>query len=772
MGIVRIIAFVLLPIFLSAQDWPRFELYQLVQGQDSGQFIVTDSDSNLVFSDLLKLRYSPDTALIFNGDTIAIKTEVSFPTFLAGLGITIEYNSDINQYYIESLAIEDSVFNNSFSDIPKGTPLYAVGGQGRDYWSVDVADASDPNKMPVIGIAEDVLPARDWGKLLIKGHITDVPTTGLDEGAEVYVAVGGGYTDEIPKGENVIIQRLGTVIKGNKNNGSGIINLGDPVTAPNLNPDRIFIGDVDSNVTRINLYTAIKDTASVLVSDSLTNYASRTELQDTALAIRADFPTGGGDVTTAQLADTALAIRGDIPSIPITLGTQTSGNYVATATTSGAGISGSATGEGSTFTVTSNATSSVVANTIALRNAGGALYANWFTGNNFYGLSEKAAKLDPGKTINTVLFDGTQNITIQAETYISLYDGFGIKDFTWSGNTLEYVEIDTANAELKTYILNNSAGGGDVTTAQLADTALAIRADFPSQSDTSLFAWKADSIKVTSSTTDTDFPLIFSSATTTGYTDPLINSNLTYNPSTTELILESSELIVDNDGTGFSGTFKQTGTNNVTYSDGSVTGINTYYNLSEEILNIGSVSDDAYIFNPNQSGNIYIGTNNSGAPLTAMSITDDRKVGINKSSPSYTLDVSGDINYTGSLKKNGTDVNLTNSFVMSIDLNSSNSQRIMIPSIYNGCTIDYANLVTSLTSWTGSIALDIGTVSGGSYSSSSLTSWSFTSGSGAQADENGSIGHTISTNYVVQGSYSTTSGTISKTVISFSIECN
>ena len=201
MGNIKIFFLLLVPFIAASQNYPRFELYQLVQGQDSGQFIVTDSDSNLVFSNLLKLRFSPDTALIFNGDTIAVKTDLSFPTFLAGLGITIEFDSDLNQYYIESLAIEDTVFNNSFVDIPKGTPVYAVGGQGRDYWSVDVADASDPNKMPVIGIAEDVLPARDWGKLLIKGHITNVPTTGLDEGAEVYVAVGGGYTDEIPKGE-------------------------------------------------------------------------------------------------------------------------------------------------------------------------------------------------------------------------------------------------------------------------------------------------------------------------------------------------------------------------------------------------------------------------------------------------------------------------------------------------------------------------------------------------------------------------------------------
>jgi len=326
------------------------------------------------------------------------------------------------------------------------------------------------------------------------------------------------------------------------------------------------------------------------MADSLTNYASRTELQDTALAIRSDIPT-----------------------LPITLGTQTDGNYVKEAYTSGYGITGGAIGEGSTFTVASNATTLNTPSTLVFRDASGNFKANIIEAN----------------------LAGIANQTSQ-----SLTAGYGLSaSGTFNGFVARTFEVDT----FKLATLN-----------AVQDTALAIRADFPSQSDTSLFAWKADSIEVTSSTTDTDFPLIFSSATTTGYTEPLINSNLTYNPSTTELILESSELIVDNDGTGFSGTFKQTGTNNVNYSDGSVTGINTYYNLSEEILNIGGFQDDAYIFNPNVDGNIYIGTNSGTNPSTAISITDDKKVGINKPTPSYTLDVSGDINFTGLIRKNST----------------------------------------------------------------------------------------------------------------------
>ena len=551
MGIVRIIAFVLLPIFLSAQDWPRFELYQLKQGIDSGQFVTTGVDSNLDFNSVLRFRFQ-DSTLLIGSDTVitdATIVPILLATIDAGLGI--EVNQVNGQIFIESLSIEDSIYNGSGSIIPKGTPLYAADTQG-NYWDVAPARADDPSKMPVVVIAGEEIGIGEVGLGLIKGHIKQVNTTELADGSEVYVGATGGYTSTKPTDEGVIIQRLGTVIKGETTNGSGIINLGDEG----------FWND----------YTSL-----------------------------------------SEFRDTVLAIRADIPILPITLGTQTSGDYVATATTYGDGISGSATGEGSTFTVTSNATTLNTPNTLVFRDASGNFKANIIEAN----------------------LAGTANQTSQ-----SLTAGYGLSaSGTFNGYIARTFSVDT----FKLATLN-----------AVQDTALAIRADFPSQSDTSLFAWKADSIKVTSSTTDTDFPLIFSSATTTGYTDPLINSNLTYNPSTTELILESSELIVDNDGTGFSGTFKQTGTNNVNYSDGSVTGINTYYNLSEEILNIAGFSDDAYIFNPNVDGNIYIGTNSGTNPSTAISITDDKKVGINKPTPSYTLDVSGDINFTGLIRKNAT----------------------------------------------------------------------------------------------------------------------
>jgi hypothetical protein len=467
----------LIPFISKAQsdpDWPRFELYQLVQGQDSGIFVITDSDSNLVFTDLLKMRFFPDTALIFNGDTIAVKTDLSFPTLVEGLGISIEYDQVLNQYYIESLSIEDTIHNGTASIINKGTPLYAAGIQG-NYWSVAPADASDANKMPVVIIAgEDINPGED-GLGLIKGHIKQVSTIGLASGSEVYVAAGGGYTSVKPKGENNIIQRLGTVIKGNTNNGSGIINLGDPQESGNLNTNNIFIGAADSTVTTINLYQTVKDTIAVLVMDSLLNYVSRVELGDTALAIRNLIPIQIGDsllnyATKVQLTDTALAIRNLIPiqigdslvnyatkvqltdtalairtSIPLIvsdtatalrtlINTKGTVSSVAATGSNGISVTGSPITTTGTLAITSNATTLNNANTIVLRDGSGNFKAGVIEG-DLAGIAR--------------------------EVQSNLTPGFGITPSdTYNGSIARTFNIDTANATLKSWVSANTASGG------------------------------------------------------------------------------------------------------------------------------------------------------------------------------------------------------------------------------------------------------------------------------------------------------------------------
>jgi len=83
--------------------------------------------------------------------------------------------------------------------------------------------------------------------------------------------------------------------------------------------------------------------------------------------------TFGGDLTGSMVVDGSkdVTFTATVAANSVALGTDTTGDYVSNGATSGFGISGSTTGEGQTFTVTANSTSSNTANTIVFRDGNG-----------------------------------------------------------------------------------------------------------------------------------------------------------------------------------------------------------------------------------------------------------------------------------------------------------------------------------------------------------------------------------------------------------------
>ena len=121
-----------------------------------------------------------------------------------------------------------------------------------------------------------------------------------------------------------------------------------------------------------------------------------------------------------------VSIAATIQANSVALGTDTTGNYVATGAVSGVGLSGSSASEGGTFTVASNATSANTASTIVARDGSGnftagAIAAN-LTGNvtgDVTGNASTATTLATGRTIGmtgdvvwtSASFDGSGNVT-------------------------------------------------------------------------------------------------------------------------------------------------------------------------------------------------------------------------------------------------------------------------------------------------------------------------------------------------------------------------
>lgn len=129
--------------------------------------------------------------------------------------------------------------------------------------------------------------------------------------------------------------------------------------------------------------------------------------------------TGNADTATAWETARTISLTGDVTgtatgvdgsgNISITttynndvvLGTDTSGNYIATGAVSGNGLSGSASAEGATFTVTSNATNSNTASTIVFRDASGNFSAGTITA-NLSGVATNATNATNADTVDTL----------------------------------------------------------------------------------------------------------------------------------------------------------------------------------------------------------------------------------------------------------------------------------------------------------------------------------------------------------------------------------
>ena len=259
-------------VSVSAQiEQPRIKFDQVIKDSTgSGRIVISSlTDSNMIYSADFYIN-TVDSLLILFGDTVqagsavdaAQVRDIIFATIDAGLGVEIDTSSQLGILTIQSLSVEDSVYNGTGNLIAKGTPLYVVGIQG-NYWSVEPAQANDSTKMPVVAIAGKDIAAGQQGLGLLKGHIKGVDTDLFEAGDEIWVGATGGYTNVRPKGEDVLVQKLGTVVKANSN-GSGIINLGE--VQYNLNPNNIFIGGADSLQTTANLPTVL--------SDSLNNYVT------------------------------------------------------------------------------------------------------------------------------------------------------------------------------------------------------------------------------------------------------------------------------------------------------------------------------------------------------------------------------------------------------------------------------------------------------------------------------------------------------------------
>jgi hypothetical protein len=124
--------------------------------------------------------------------------------------------------------------------------------------------------------------------------------------------------------------------------------------------------------------------------------------------------TLGGDLSGSVSVDGSgdVTLTATVIADSIALGTDTTGNYVAAGAVSGNGLSGSASTEGATFTVSSNATATNTGSTIVFRDASGDFNAGSITA-SLNGNALTASAFQTARNINGVSFSGGADIVVE-----------------------------------------------------------------------------------------------------------------------------------------------------------------------------------------------------------------------------------------------------------------------------------------------------------------------------------------------------------------------
>ena len=199
----------------------------------------------------------------------------------------------------------ETVKNGNGQQLPKGTPVYASGSVGNAQL-VFPASASDATTMPAVYILAQTLDPDEEGLGYTHGFINGVNTSLFDAGDAIYVGINGGYTNQPPTGSTNLIQKLGTVVRSDVNNGSGVIQIDSVRDLPNIQEGYLWVGDSDGVPQQIA-------TSSIEESTDLSSLNSFTQSAEGRL--------DNIELTTASLEDSVSQLNQFTSSVvPISTG--------------------------------------------------------------------------------------------------------------------------------------------------------------------------------------------------------------------------------------------------------------------------------------------------------------------------------------------------------------------------------------------------------------------------------------------------------------------
>ena len=176
-------------------------------------------------------------------------------------GRLLFYDYDAGEWITDDTVNHGTVVINckksTAGTIAKGLPVYLVGFDA-DLHTVELADASSTNTMPVIGFTAEPLNDTDSKHLTTFGKLTGIDTTStvstLNPNGETWAVndalymstTAGGLTKVRPTGATTQIQRIAKVLKVDATGGQiFVFNTARTAGLPNLGTDKLWIGDAN-----------------------------------------------------------------------------------------------------------------------------------------------------------------------------------------------------------------------------------------------------------------------------------------------------------------------------------------------------------------------------------------------------------------------------------------------------------------------------------------------------------------------------------------------
>lgn len=207
------------------------------------------------------------------------------------------------------------------------------------------------------------------------------------------------------------------------------------------------------NISGNTLISTVATGTAPLTVASTTEVANLRAATASKWAVARTVTFSGGDVTGSFSIDGSGDVSGvalTVATDTVALGTDTTGNYVAAGAVSGNGLSGSASSEGATFTVSSNATATNTAETIVFRDASG----NFSAGTITAALSGNASTATTLATSRNFSLSGVVNATAVS------FNGGADVSLTTTFNSTNVSQFTNDSAYIT---LTSLSGSGDIT---------------------------------------------------------------------------------------------------------------------------------------------------------------------------------------------------------------------------------------------------------------------------------------------------------------------